>query len=173
MYKNDLPNWAVSFFTSVEVNDKEELVITNPNFSLHGSITHLRWILEEHDVSRTPSGCKLVHTHYRDPIIHKEYKDRLYAIIDKRSIEGFYVENYVREENGIYYAGFEALDGDKQTHSYDRCIFDIEYDRNGTFYAKAVARLKELGIVDQDIERARLNSANRAERLNELIDNIK
>jgi hypothetical protein len=173
MYKNELPVWAVSFLTSVEVNEKEELVVTNPSFSLHGSITRLRWILEEHDISRTPPDCKLAHAHYRNVAIHKEYKDSLYSIVEKGEREGFYVEYYVREENEIYYAGYEAKDMDGKLHSYDRCLFDITNENERDFYNRAVARLKELGVTDQVRERARLLSIKRTEAFKELMSNIK
>lgn len=174
MYKNDLPTWAVNFFTSVTVNDKEELVVTNPSFSLHGSITHLQWILEDHDVSRTPPDCKLAHKHYRNTAIHEGYKDRLYAIIEKGEREGFYVEYYVREDNGLYYAGYEAKDLDGKLHSLDRCIFDLEKQKDErSFYRRVMDKLKELGITDQDMERAKLLSIKRTESLKNLILSIK
>ncbi len=174
MRASELPSWAVNFLSSTVLSEDGKVLTIKPdcNFDMHGSLLHLRWILEDHPIGKTPEGCKLPHKYYWDRRVFKDYKERVYIVLGKKTGDHTYAEYYAREENGIYYAGYEAVDLEDSeiTHSVDKAMFDLTED--STLYKEALEALqKKLGN-EFDLEKARERYSNQQSAIAKMIARI-
>src|SRR5574343_1748323 len=172
MSNNAILNWTFNFFTSVKIVDNA-IVSIKPDheYDLRSALTSLKFLLQDSGISRIPPGCKLPHQHYYNPVIHDNLDNRLYVILEKKPLDGRYIEYYLRKSEYGYSVGYESSLGHAYSNksSHEKNIFEIPPESHA--YKMAIDYIATDPSIN--LEEAKATYQHQVKLLEELINNLR